>query len=95
MIEKYQSMVAETGGKVSRVEDWGRRQLAYPIKKVHKAHYVLMNMTTSKEVIAQIKELLKYNDSVLRELILQVSSEISSPSVIANPDEAGEQSQDN
>lgn len=95
MIEKYQSMVAEAGGKVSRVEDWGRRQLAYPIKKVHKAHYVLMNMTTSKEVIAQIKELLKYNDSVLRDLILQVSSEISSPSVIANPDEAGEQSQDN
>jgi small subunit ribosomal protein S6 len=95
MIEKYQSLVTEAGGKVSRVEDWGRRQLAYPIKKVHKAHYVLMNMTTSKEVIAQIKELLKYNDSVLRELILQVSSEISAPSVIANPEESGEQSQDN
>ena len=95
MIEKYQSLVTEAGGRVSRVEDWGRRQLAYPIKKVHKAHYVLMNMTTSKEVISQIKELLKYNDSVLRELILQVSSEVKTPSAIASPDESGEQTLEN
>lgn len=92
MIEKYQSLVTEAGGSVSRVEDWGRRQLAYPIKKVHKAHYVLMNITTTKDVVAKIKELLKYNDSVLRELILQVSSEIKTPSPIVNPDDSYEKS---
>ena len=92
MIEKYQSLVTEAGGNVSRVEDWGRRQLAYPIKKVHKAHYVLMNITTTKDVVSKIKDLLKYNDSVLRDLILQVSSEVNIPSPIVNPDDSYEQS---
>lgn len=92
MIEKYQSLVTDAGGNVSRVEDWGRRQLAYPIKKVHKAHYVLMNITTTKDVIAKIKDLLKFNDSVLRELILQISSEVKTPSPIVNPDDSYEQS---
>ena len=86
MIEKYQAIVTSGGGQVSRVEDWGRRQLAYPIKKVHKAHYVLMNVTTQKDVVAKIHELLKYNDSVLRELILQVASAVKTPSAIASPE---------
>jgi small subunit ribosomal protein S6 len=92
MIEKYQALITESGGKVSRVEDWGRRQLAYPIKKVHKAHYVLMNMTASKEVMSKLQELLKYNDNVLRELILQVSAVVTQPSPIVNPDDSYEQS---
>lgn len=92
MIEKYQALITESGGNVSRVEDWGRRQLAYPVKKVHKAHYVLMNITASKQVMAKLQELLKFNDSVLRELILQVSAEVTKPSPIVNPDDSYEQS---
>ncbi len=87
MIDRYQKLIQVTGGSISRLEDWGRRQLAYPIKKVHKAHYVLMNVKTTVEGIQEFRTLLEQSDSVLRNLILQISSEISEPSLIMSPDE--------
>ncbi|MBM4222619.1 MAG: 30S ribosomal protein S6 [Gammaproteobacteria bacterium] len=87
MIDRYQKLITSVGGSITRLEDWGRRQLAYPIKKVHKAHYVLMNVTTSVEVVDELRELLRHSDSVLRHLILQLASEVTEPSFIMNPDE--------
>src|SRR5258706_6331305 len=68
MIERYRGMVTAGGGKVHRIEDWGRRQLAYPIQKVFKAHYVLMNIEVGNETLAGIKHPFKFNDAVLRHL---------------------------
>ncbi len=94
MIDRYQKIVTEAGGKISRLEDWGRRQLAYPINKVHKAHYVLMNITTTAAVIDELKQMLNHNDAVLRELILQMPHEVKEPSAIINPDDSYESSLD-
>ncbi len=88
MIDRYEKLVQSTGGSISRLEDWGRRQLAYPISKVHKAHYVLMNVKTTVEGIQEFRTLLEQSDSVLRNLILQIPSEVTEPSLIMNPDEA-------
>ncbi len=88
MVEGYQKMVFSTGGSVSRVEDWGRRQLAYPIHKVHKAHYVLMNIQTTADGIQELRLKLEQSDFVLRNLILQMNSAVSEPSLLMNPDEA-------
>jgi small subunit ribosomal protein S6 len=70
MIERYQAMVTQDGGKVHRLEDWGRRQLAYPINKVHKAHYVLMNIECDQKALSELENAFRYNDAVLRNLIL-------------------------
>ncbi len=71
MIEKYKSLVTESGGAVHRLEDWGRRQLAYPINKIHKAHYVLMNVECGQEVLDEITTLFRYNDAVIRNLVIK------------------------
>ena len=71
MIEKYTSLVTESGGTMHRLEDWGRRQLAYPINKIHKAHYVLMNVECGQEVLDEITTLFRYNDAVLRNLVIK------------------------
>ena len=71
MIEKYSSLVKDGGGSVHRVEDWGRRQLAYPINKIHKAHYVLMYIECSAEVLDEISTLFRYNDAVIRDLVIK------------------------
>jgi small subunit ribosomal protein S6 len=71
MIEKYSTLVKDGGGSVHRVEDWGRRQLAYPINKIHKAHYVLMNIECSAEVLDEISTLFRYNDAVIRDLVIK------------------------
>jgi len=92
MIDRYQKMIQESGGSVSRLEDWGRRQLAYPIKKVHKAHYVLMNVTTTPAVINELRDSFRHSDSVLRDLILQMPHEVKEPSAILNPDDSYETS---
>ena len=68
MIERYRGMVTAGNGKVHRIEDWGRRQLAYPIQKVFKAHYVLMNIEVGNETLAEIEHAFKFNDAVLRHL---------------------------
>ena len=69
MIERYTGSVKEAGGQVHRLEDWGRRQLAYPINKLHKAHYVLMNVEAPQQVIDELETTFRYNDAVLRSLV--------------------------
>ena len=70
MVERYRSMVTNSGGAVHREEDWGRRQLEFPIKKIHKAHYALMNIECSKEVLDELESAFRFNDAVLRHLTI-------------------------
>ena len=80
MIERYKSEIEKTGGKVHRLENWGRRQLAYPIQKLHKAHYVLMNIEASQEAIDAIEENFRYNDAVIRNLVLRTEEPVTEQS---------------
>lgn len=83
MIQRYQSIIKAGHGKVHRLEDWGRRALAYPINKVHKAHYVLMNIECSDAVLSEIETAFRFNDMVIRNLILRCDRAISAQSPIA------------
>ncbi|MDR0578502.1 MAG: 30S ribosomal protein S6 [Candidatus Accumulibacter sp.] len=80
MIDRYKSIIAAQGGQVHRLEDWGRRQLAYPIQKLHKAHYVLMNIECNGEVLAELEHGFKFNDAVLRHLIIKTKKAVTTPS---------------
>ena len=80
MVERYTQMITETGGKIHRYEDWGRRQLAYPLQKIHKAHYVLMNIECDGETLAELEHSFKFNDAVLRHLTVKMKTAITSPS---------------
>ena len=71
MLDRYRSMIEEDGGHIHRLEDWGRRQLAYPISKIHKAHYVLMNIECSQTVLNELQSAFRFNDAVIRNLIMQ------------------------
>ena len=79
MIERYKALVAEQGGKMHRVEDWGRRPLAYPIQKLVKAHYVLMNVECTHETLAEIENGFRFNDAVLRHLTMKKAETAPSP----------------
>ena len=83
MVEKYQGMVTDSGGQVHRSEDWGRRQLAHPINKIHKAHYALLNVECPFDVIKEIKTAFKFNDAVLRHMVLQRDEAITEASPMA------------
>jgi len=83
MVEKYQGMVTEAGGQIHRSEDWGRRQLAHPINKIHKAHYALLNVECSFGVIAEIKSAFKFNDAVLRDMVLARDEAVTEASPMA------------
>lgn len=83
MIQRYQSIIKNGSGKVHRLEDWGRRPLAYPINKVHKAHYVLMNIECSDAVLAEIETAFRYNDMVIRNIVLRRKKAITGQSSIA------------
>ncbi len=83
MVEKYQGMVTEAGGQVHRSEDWGRRQLAHPINKVHKAHYALLNVECPLDVLNEIKSAFKFNDAVLRHMVLTRDEAITEASPMA------------
>ncbi|WP_434353575.1 30S ribosomal protein S6 [Psychrobacter sp. HD31] len=83
MVERYMNLVKENDGSIHRLEDWGRRQLAYPINKIHKAHYVLMNIETNGETLAQLEELFKYNDAVIRSLVIRRDEAITEESPLA------------
>ncbi len=83
MVEKYQGMVEAAGGTVHRNEDWGRRQLAHPINKIHKAHYVLLNVECDFAVIEEIKGAFRFNDAVLRHLIITRDKAITEASPMA------------
>ena len=80
MIERYRNTITQGGGKVHRIEDWGRRQLAYPIQKVFKAHYVLMNIEVANETLVELETSFKFNDAVLRHLIVKMEEAVTGPS---------------
>lgn len=83
MIERYRASVESRGGSVHRLEDWGRRQLAYPIQKVPKAHYVLMNVECSQESLDEITSAFRFNDAVLRHLVVRRDAAVTDPSPMA------------
>ena len=83
MIQRYQTVIKNGEGHVHRLEDWGRRALAYPINKVHKAHYVLMNIECTDTVLAEIETAFRYNDSVIRNIILRCDRAITESSIMA------------
>ena len=80
MVERYRLMVTAPGGRIHRLEDWGRRQLTYPIAKVHKAHYVLMNIECDAPTLTELEHAFKFNDAVLRHLIVAANEAVVAPS---------------
>ena len=100
MVERYRGVVDGHGGTVHRLEDWGRRQLAYPLEKVHKAHYVLMNIECDQETVNELEHSFKFSDAVLRHLIVKMQRAYTEPSpmmkeekarsLLEKPDERGE-----
>jgi small subunit ribosomal protein S6 len=80
MIDRYKTLVTGHGGAIHRLEDWGRRQMAYPIQKVHKAHYVLMNIEADGATLAEIENAFKFNDAVLRHLTVKMTKAVTTPS---------------
>ncbi|MDN6275909.1 30S ribosomal protein S6 [Psychrobacter sp.] len=88
MVERYIKLVQDNNGVIHRLEDWGRRQLAYPINKIHKAHYVLFNVETDGETLAELEELFRYNDAIIRSLVIRRDEAITEESQLAkNADE--------
>jgi small subunit ribosomal protein S6 len=88
MTERYKTFVEADGGKVHRLEDWGRRQLAYPIAKLHKAHYLLMNVECSDKALAELENAFKFNDAVIRKLVIRTDKAVSGQSALfKNPEE--------
>ncbi len=80
MVERYRTLVTSKGGRIHRLEDWGRRQLAYPIQKIHKAHYVLMNIECNQETLDELEHAFRFNDAVLRHLTIKVKAAVTTPS---------------
>jgi small subunit ribosomal protein S6 len=89
MVERYTSSVKNSGGQVHRLEDWGRRQLAYSINKIHKAHYIMMNVECSEEVLEELTTNFRYNDAVLRSLVLREDEAITEESFILKAEKEG------
>jgi small subunit ribosomal protein S6 len=87
MVERYQGMITASGGQVHRFEDWGRRQLAHIINKVHKAHYVLMNIECEQAVLDELLNAFKFNDAVLRHLVIRRDEAVTEASALAKADE--------
>jgi small subunit ribosomal protein S6 len=94
MVERYRTMVTGHKGLIHRVEDWGRRQLAYPIQKVHKAHYVLMNVEIDQETLDELEHAFKFNDAVLRHLIVAMTEAKVAPSPMMKEEKARSLSRD-
>ena len=80
MVERYKTLITESGGHIHRLEDWGRRQLAYPINKLHKAHYVLMNIETTPAAIEELETGFRFNDAVLRHLTIKMDEAVTEAS---------------
>ncbi len=87
MVERYRSMVQESGGIVHRLEDWGRRQLAYPINKLHKAHYVLMNIECDAKTLAELESIFRFNDAVIRSLTMRTEAALTEASPLKKESE--------
>lgn len=82
MVERYKTLVTSKKGAIHRLEDWGRRQMAYPIQKVHKAHYVLMNIECDQETLDELEHAFRFNDAVLRHLTIQTKAAVTAPSAM-------------
>ncbi|MBA6411586.1 30S ribosomal protein S6 [Parahaliea sp. F7430] len=82
MIERYTGTIQKDGGKVHRLEDWGRRQLAYPINKIHKAHYVLMNVEATNDAMEELTTTFRFNDAVIRNLVIRRDEAVTDESFI-------------
>ena len=89
MVDRYRSMIETSGGKVHRFEDWGRRQLAYPINKVHKAHYILMNIECNLETLDELKNAFRFNDAVIRDMFLVRKEAVTEASPLVKQKEEG------
>ena len=90
MIERYRAGIEESGGKIHRLEDWGRRQLAYPINKLHKAHYVLMNIECGNDALKELETAFRFNDAVLRHLTIRRDDAVTERSLLAKAEEKDE-----
>jgi len=86
MVERYEGVITTNGGAIHRKEDWGRRQLAYPIKDVHKAHYVLVNIECNQNTLDELKNAFKFNDAILRHMIINRDKAITEPSEMMKKD---------
>ena len=89
MVERYSKVITEEGGKIHRHEDWGRRQLAYSINKIHKAHYVLLNIECSEKVLEELTTTFRYNDAVIRHLVIRTDKAIVEDSPIMKAEKEG------
>ena len=94
MIERYRGIITAGGGAIHRVEDWGRRQLAFPIAKVHKAHYVLMNVETDKKTLDELTGSFRFSDAVIRHLVVSMPGAVTEPSPMARAEEEGARGDD-
>lgn len=90
MIEKYTAGITDKGGVIHRLEDWGRRHLAYPIQKIHKAHYVLMNIECNQEALDELSNAFRFNDAILRNMAIKMDGPITDTSLLAKTDEREE-----
>ncbi len=88
MIERYKGIIESRGGKIHRLEDWGRRQLAYSINKIHKAHYVLMNVECGGEELAELESMFRFNDAVLRNMIIKCKEAVTEQSPLMKEEES-------
>ena len=95
MVERYRSMIETSGGAIHRFEDWGRRQLAYPINKVHKAHYILMNIECNQETLEELKSAFRYNDAVIRDMFLVRKEAVTEASPLAKQEGQRDRDDDN
>ena len=87
MVERYTKLIEEDGGKVHRLEDWGRRQLAYAINNVHKAHYVMLNVECSGKALAELEDNFRYNDAVIRNLVIRRDEAVTEQSEMLKAEE--------
>jgi len=92
MLERYKTMITTGGGQVHRVEDWGRRQLAYPLQKIHKAHYVLLNVECDAKTLNELAGAFRFSDAVLRHLVIGMEQAVTEPSPMAKGEEEGGES---
>ena len=90
MIERYKTLVTSHNGAIHRLEDWGRRQLAYPLNKVHKAHYLLMNIECDQKTLAELTGGFRFSDAVLRHLVIGMDAAVTEPSPMARGEEENE-----
>lgn len=91
MADRYKAVIEQGGGVVHRYEDWGRRQLAYPINKIHKAHYILMNVEVNQETLDEVENLFRFNDAIIRSLVLKMKGAETEPSIMMKEVEAERQ----